>query len=278
MEQFPDVAAPSCYRHPDRPTRLACARCGRPICADCSIDASVGQRCPTCVREEGTQRVVRATGGRVGLRALAPATYTIIALTVAGYLLQAVGIASVGRFGMSPVFVQVGEWWRLLSHALLHGGIWHIAFNMYALYILGPSLERGLGTTRFVTAYVFATVAGGTSIYFLAAPGSFAVGASGAIFGLFGLWFGSAFATRRSVGGDAQFRSVLSLLLINAAISLLPGISWQGHLGGFVAGVVTFLVTRSDPGGRWSTPVIGLLAVALVVATQVVPVVDLSVG
>jgi membrane associated rhomboid family serine protease len=266
-----EVSTPACYRHPDRPTYLSCSSCGRPICGECSIEASVGQRCPHCVREQGTQQVVRAKGGRLSLRDYAPATWSIIVATVAAYLLGFIGVVTVGRFGMNPILVQQGEWWRLLTHALLHGGIFHIGFNMYALYILGPSLERGLGTARFVAAYVFSAVAGGVAVYYLANPASFAVGASGAIFGLFGLWFGTALASRGTPRGNAQFRSILSLLLINAAISLLPGISWQGHLGGFLAGVVTFVVARGDRDGRWSTVMLAALAVGLVVLTQTIP-------
>lgn len=266
-----DVSVPVCYRHPERPTYLRCSTCGRPICGECSVDAAVGQRCPTCVSQQGGQRVIRARGGRLGLRELAPATYGLIVATVAAYVLSFVGLITVQRFGMNPLFVQDGEWWRLVTHAFLHGGIFHIGFNMYALYILGPGLERQLGTPRFVAAYAFATVAGGVAVYYLAPPMSFAVGASGAIFGLFGLWFGTALASRGTPMGDARFRSILSLLLINAAISLLPGISWQGHLGGFLAGVVTFLVARGDAEGRFSTWVLASLAVALVIITQLVP-------
>ncbi len=265
------VTAPSCYRHPDRETWLACSRCGRPICGECSIDAQVGQQCPHCVAEQGTQKVVRVRGGRLALRDIAPATYAIIAATVVVYVLNFIGLVTTEQFAMQPIFVQEGEWWRLVTHALLHGGLWHIGFNMYALYILGPSLERQLGTPRFVTAYVFAAVAGGVAVQYLADPRSWAVGASGAIFGLFGLWFGSALQNRHTPQGSRQFRSILSLLLINAAISLMPGISWQGHLGGFLAGVVTFLVVRNDREGRVSTWLLATLTVALIALTQFIP-------
>ncbi|MEX1280299.1 MAG: rhomboid family intramembrane serine protease [Acidimicrobiia bacterium] len=275
MDDRQDVI-PVCYRHPDRQTYLACSSCGRPICGECAVDAAVGQRCPTCVAEAGTQRVVRARGGRLSLRDTSPATYFIIATTVVAYVLSFFGIVGFGAFAMSPLAVQSGEWWRLLTHALLHSGFIHIGFNMYALYILGPALERRLGTGRFVAAYVFAAVAGGVAVYYLAPPASLAVGASGAIFGLFGLWFGSALANRGTVTGNAQFRSILSLLLINAAISLLPGISWQGHLGGFLAGVVTFALVRAQPDARSSTWILGLLTVGLIVLTQVVPAVPLG--
>lgn len=265
---------PTCYRHPDRITGLACSRCGRPICGECAIDASVGQRCPECVRTEGTQKVIRGTGGGIaGFRRLAPATFGILAVTIVAYLLSQLGVVSWIDWAMNPYLVQLGEWWRLATSALLHGGIWHIGFNMYALYVIGPGLERALGTTRFVLAYLFAVVGGGAAVHFLGTPETFAVGASGGIFGLFGLWFASAWSTRHTPAGAAQFRSILSLLLINAAISLLPGISWQGHLGGFVAGVVTFAVARADRTGKAFVPVVAVLTVGLVVLTQLVDVV-----
>ena len=265
------VATPTCYRHPDRETWLACSRCGRPICGECVVDAQVGQQCPSCVAEQGTQKVVRARGGRFALRDVAPATYFIIVATVVAFGLNFFGILSTESFAMQPILVQEGEWWRLITHAFLHGGLWHIGFNMYARYLLGPGLERQLGTPRFVAAYAFAAVGGGVAVYFLANPVSWAVGASGAIFGLFGLWFGSALQNRDTPEGSRQFRSIMSLLLINAVISLMPGISWQGHLGGFIAGVVTFLIVRGDREGRVSTWLLATLTVGLIALTQFIP-------
>ena len=134
-----------CYRHPDRSTLLSCSHCGRPICSACSTDASVGQRCGLH-ETEGTQRVI-PTGPRSSqsMSSGAFATMTFIAVAVVFFLLDALGIVEdlVPRFAQINALIADGEWWRIFSVVLLHGSITHIIFNMWALWVLGPQIERG---------------------------------------------------------------------------------------------------------------------------------------
>ena len=109
---------------------------------------------------------------------------------------------------------------------------------MYALYLFGPYVERSLGTTRFVVAYVTMAVASSVFVYWLTEPDVATIGASGAVFGLFGLALVLLIRTRQDV------RGLLVLLAINAFISLQGNISWQGHLGGFVTGALLGAGTR----------------------------------
>ena len=239
MTQDHSAAAPVCYRHPDRHTLLQCSRCGRRICAACSVDASVGQRCPECVRREGPQRIirVRSSPGAVA----APATKTFIALAVGFYLLGALGSRDALYENLAQINAAVGEGegWRIFTPVLLHSpGLMHIAFNMWALWVLGPQIERGVGPWAFVSLYLASAGVGGAVAYF-AAPTStgIVVGASGAIFGLFGVWFNWAVHRRKTLQGQALLRNIGLLLLINAAIPFLaPGIAWEAHLGGLAAG------------------------------------------
>lgn len=241
MTQDHTTAAPACYRHPDRSTLLRCSRCDRPICGACSIDASVGQRCPDCVRTEGVQKTI-PTGGRLSGATGAPATKTFIGLAVVFFVLTGFGR------GGGPIFealaqwnvaVAAGEWWRIFTPILLHASITHILFNMWALWVLGPQIERGVGTWPFVSLFLASAGVGGAFAFYLGDPLDVAVGASGAIFGLFGVWLSWAFHRRNTQGGRAMLRQIGFLLLINAAIPfLVPNISWQAHLGGLIAGFV----------------------------------------
>lgn len=241
MTQDPTTAAPVCYRHPNRHTLLSCSRCERPICASCSIDASVGQRCPECIRAEGTQKVI-PTGPRATRRS-APATMTFIGLAVGFFLISSFGGLQetlYSNLAQINFLVGEGEWWRLFTPVLLHApGFTHILFNMWALWVLGPQIERGVGTWPFVAAYLASAGVGGVFLYFLGDPAALAVGASGAIFGLFGIWLNWAVRRRNTAYGRALLRQIGFLLLLNAALPfIIRGIAWEAHLGGLIAGFV----------------------------------------
>lgn len=141
--------------------------------------------------------------------------------------------------------IAEGEWWRIFTSAFLHLGLLHIAFNMYALYLFGPILEQMYGHVEYFVMYMLCA-AGGSVLTILADPGQSAAGASGAIFGLFGLAF--VVTRRHHVATTRQARALLSqvgtLLIINLVLTFtIPGISWTGHVGGLVVGgVIGFLV------------------------------------
>lgn len=266
------ATTPVCYRHPDRQTYLKCSRCEKPICAACSIDATVGQRCPSCVREEGTQRVI-PTGSRAA-RAT-PATRVFIAVAVAFYLLSIVGLRGtlIENFAQVNFLVEAGDWWRLFTPVLVHAGFTHILFNMWALWVLGPQIERGVGTWPFVGLYLAAAGVGGAFYYFLGPVNIAAVGASGAIFGLFGVWFNWALRRRNTVQGQMLLRQIGFLLLLNAALPfILGGIAWEAHLGGLIAGFVI-----GEVWSRIKGPQAERLRVGVTVAVAVLAVVAVSV-
>jgi membrane associated rhomboid family serine protease len=242
------TTAPVCYRHPDRQTLLSCSRCGRPICTACSIDAAVGQRCPDCLRAEGGQEIVAVRPRRRSSAAEgAPATVTFIALAVIFYVIGLLGLEEelILRFAQINALVAAGEWWRIVTVVLLHGTWTHLLFNMWALWVLGPQIERGVGTWPFVSLYLASAAVGGAFFFYFPMDGGTAIGASGAIFGLFGIWLSWALHRRNTMQGRALLNQLGFLLLINAALPFfLPGIAWQAHLGGLIAG---FLI-----GEAWS--------------------------
>lgn len=235
-------AIPVCYRHPDRQTRLSCSSCGRPICTDCVRPASVGQLCPDCVAERGQQRVVRAEQLGAQQRRPTPVTYGILIACVA---IMAVSVVSPAFEELAFLFgaqfnrgIAAGQWWRVVTAGFLHADLAHILFNMWALYVLGPHLERQAGSAAFASLYGASLIAGGTAFYLLN-PEGVAVGASGAIFGLFGAWLAVAYRNRNSAFGRSGLNQLLLLLGINLALPLfIPRIAWQAHLGGLLAGLL----------------------------------------
>lgn len=240
----PEAGTSVCYRHPDRPTALQCSNCERPICGACSVEATVGQFCPECARDRGGQKVIPTRGSTATrLRQAAPVTFTVIVLTVVSFVLARVspGLDDTlfEAFAQANFLITRGAWWRIFTPILLHGSAAHIAFNMFALYQLGPAVEVRHGKLNFLGLYLAAAAAGGAFAYHFGDERDILVGASGAIFGLFGLWLDSAYRQRETAFGRSLLSSLWISLALNIALPfILPGISWQGHLGGLVAGII----------------------------------------
>jgi len=266
---------PFCYRHPDRETYVRCTRCDRPICPDCMRSASVGFQCPECVAKgAATVRTPRTTfGGRV-TGDTSRVTLTIIGLNVVVFVLgMALGERELQvRFGNVPgapdrFGVADGEYYRLLTAAFLHGGVFHILMNMFALAQLGPVLEHALGRARFVALYVLSALGGSVLSYLLSSPLQLGVGASGAIFGLFGAYY----VVVRRLGGET--RSIVTLLAINLVITFaIPIIDWRAHLGGLVTGALVAAALAYAPRGpqRAQVQALACTAVALLLVAAVV--------
>ncbi|KAA1395745.1 rhomboid family intramembrane serine protease [Aeromicrobium ginsengisoli] len=238
-----------CYRHPDREAYISCQRCERLICPECMNDASVGFQCPSCIAEGA--KSVRAprtiAGGLVSANA-GSVTMVLIAINVLAFVVQiATGDRSSGIYqhgAMQGYVVADGDYWRLLTAAFLHASIPHILFNMMALYVFGPFVERALGTWRYIAAYLTMAVFSSVFVYVINNPFTVTVGASGAIFGLLGIALVVLLRAKQDV------RTLLVLLAINAVISTQGNISWEGHLGGFVAGVILGLAFAFAPRDR----------------------------
>lgn len=249
------MAVPVCYRHPDRETWLSCSRCGRPVCTQCVVEAPVGQRCPECIAREGRQRNIRPNRQTESGLSAANVTKALIAISVVAYI---VGFVLPGmdrwlliRLAQANELVSAGEWWRMFTVFALHGGLTHLLFNMWALFVLGPQVERAAGSLGFLTMFFGAVGTGGAAAYLLGNPGDILVGASGGIFGIFGVWLVWSFHRRNTSYGRAMFAQFGGLLLINAALPLLmPNISWQGHLGGLIAGLIAGQVWESLRGAE----------------------------
>jgi membrane associated rhomboid family serine protease len=251
------AAPPVCYRHTDRETYISCQRCGKPICPDCMRSAAVGFQCPDCVRE-GARETRSGRTAYGGQRSGNPArtSQVIVAINVAVWvLIVATGWTSselVEILGLIPDRACVdsvqlpsgeirctevqdgvaqGSTWQLVTVMFTHVQLWHIGFNMLALWVLGPQLELALGRARFLALYLLSGLAASATIYWLADPFGVTVGASGAIFGLLGALMVVAIKVKGNV------RSILAWVAVNFVLTFtVPNISWPGHVGGFLAG------------------------------------------
>jgi len=267
---------PVCYRHPDRETGVRCTRCERPICPECMVSASVGFQCPDCVRDgSGTGHSPAANRPRTlagGTVASDPrlVTKALIGLNLALYLVQvSVGDPFTSRFelfGRAMLSGEVqgvaeGQWYRMLTSMFLHGSVMHILFNMVSLWWIGGPLEAALGRARYTTLYFVSGLSGSALTYLLAGPNQPSLGASGAIFGLFGA---TAVLMRRL---NYDMRPVIGLLVVNLIISFSPGfnIAWQAHVGGLIGGVVVGYAMVHAPRERRNLVQYGVSALVLVV-------------
>ena len=273
---------PRCYRHPDRETYIRCQRCTRYICPDCMRQASVGFHCPECVAEGAAQvRQPRTVFGGAVAANSDVVTKVLIGLNVAVFLLiRLTGdlaspllarLVMVGQVGFIEGIgatggVADGAVWRLLTSVFVHVGLLHLAFNMVALWLFGPTLESLLGRLRFVVLYLLCGLAGSVAVYVLADPLISTVGASGAVFGLLGAMLIISYKRGYDV------RSLLALLAINAVFTFLPGtnISWQGHLGGLLAGLALGAAIAYAPAARRNALQWGAFATLLVLCLVIV--------
>ncbi|WP_165959401.1 rhomboid family intramembrane serine protease [Nonomuraea longispora] len=270
----PAEAVPTCYRHPDKETWVRCQRCERPICPDCMRDAAVGFQCPECVAEgnKGIRQARSTFGG--GIVRTPIVTYTILVINVVVFGVQYVaGGAITGELAMWPAGVALlDEYHRLITAAFVHSGVFHILFNCWALYVIGPYLERAFGHARFVAIYLISAFGGSALGLWVDPINQPTVGASGAIFGL----FGAVFVVGRKLSMDV--RGIAVLIVINLVITFVfPNISWTGHIGGLITGALLAGALAYAPKNNrtlWQVLAIGgaliLLAVLIVVRVSAI--------
>jgi membrane associated rhomboid family serine protease len=270
-----EIDSEYCYRHPDRQSFIHCQRCSRTICPQCQTQAAVGVQCPECVRE-GRQQVAASRPGLVsrliGSGSTPIVTYALIASCVLLYIVQWVSAGALtSAWVLDPSHIA-SQPWRLVTSEFLHstGFIPHLLFNMYALFIFGPALERFLGRARYLTLYLVGALGaslGVVLLYQLAVAtdnasstwlGGFlqpsaALGASGAIFAL----MGALLVLRKAMG--LQLTQILIV------------VAWEAHLGGLAIGAAiagVYLVTRRP--GQKVRQVVSVVGIAVALAVILV--------
>jgi membrane associated rhomboid family serine protease len=271
-------------------------------------EASVGHQCPECVAEgRRTQRPVRTIFGGTVAGARGYVTMTLIAINVLILIASVVSAGGHGLIGggggginmllggntplldkgsavgafqyqnsvtgerfLGPGGISDGEYYRLVTSMFLHFGLLHLLTNMWALWVLGRTLEAVLGPVRFLVLYMVAGLGGSVAVYVFT-PSVSGAGASGAIFGLFAALFIILKRLKRSTS------AIIPLLVINLAISFAPGISLAAHVGGLVVGAIVAFVLAYSPSGKRNVYVgasvavlLALMAVAVVVQTSAI--------
>ena len=171
-------------------------------------------------------------------------TYSILALTILVYGLQM--LTQTGRgYDLMLVYgamiadqIQQGEFWRLLTPALLHFSLIHIGANMYSLFILGPVLEQFFGRKRFLALYILSAL-GGNVLSFYMNTNAIAAGASTAIFGLIAAQGAFIYINRRLFGDRSRpmLQNIVFMIILNLGIGLSMGFDNWGHLGGLITGL-----------------------------------------
>ena len=204
------------------------------------INAPVGFQCPECVANAQVALPKTRFGGSFNTvpKVTRAILITCISIFVLSLLLGSFALA----FGMIPAAIAQGEWWRLLTSTLLHGSILHLLFNMYALYWLGPQLERSLGHVRFAALNILSALGGSVASYWFSDLRTVSVGASGAIFGL----ITATIVIGREMRTDVS--QLVVLLGLNVVIGFLQaGIDWRALVGGAVTGAaIAFIYTKGS--------------------------------
>ena len=164
------------------------------------------------------------------------ATYSIIAVICGAYLVQLL-VPSIQQQLFLPnidYLSATNQWYRLLTVALTHGGLLHLGFNMYSLMVLGNPIEEAFGKNKFLIIFFASLLTGSLASSYLASIYSASVGASGAVFGL----FGAMVVVGKRIGAD--IRSIVVIIGLNFVFGFaLGGVDWRAHLGGLIGGYIT---------------------------------------
>ena len=195
-----------------------------------------------------------------------PLTYSLMAVSILFFLISSIAdkVFKAGVLDGCAVVVK-GELYRLISSIFLHSGGTHIVMNMLSLYIVGKMVEKLFSKTAYLSLY-FISAFFGAFLSMYIHIGGVAVGASGAIFGLFGALAGFVFVHKDRLGG--QFRAFMKdfglLLLINLGIGFaFPSIDVSAHVGGLIAGIVGGYVIAKNPKFVWAYVSVSLLLLVL---------------
>jgi len=184
----------------------------------------------------------------------APAVLILILLNAVAFLLEISAgdwndpevLHRIGALDAYSVMAE-GEYWRLLTALFLHGGFIHLLFNVFALYVLGPPLERSIGTMRFVVCYLISGLASGAGVVALTIIGlvqpAQLIGASGSIMGIVGAWAGFLLRHRHAPHAKQRLANVGLIVAIQIGFDLsTPQVSMAAHLCGLIAGFFLGLV------------------------------------
>ncbi len=188
----------------------------------------------------------RPAQGRLARLRQAPATSALLAAIVLAFLASQADPELTSRFAKVDARIRAGEWWRLFTASFLHGGFVHLAVNGFALYVIGPTVERLYGRLRFFAVFLLGGALGfAASTVFIRNP---SLGASAGLFALLGALLGFAVRERRRLdplARRAMIREILTVAGVNLAFGLMvPFVDNAAHVGGFVGGLALGVLLR----------------------------------
>jgi membrane associated rhomboid family serine protease len=242
------------------------------------IQAPVGFQCPACVDE--ARRAFRRGPGRPlrgGVSATAVLLVAIVAMYLVeiavggpGSLMQGPGERTLFDLGaMQPLAIANGQYWRLFSAMFLHVGLLHIGFNAYALWLFGRAIEGWLGRPWLLVVFFVSGFLASAASYAFGPITALGVGASGAIFGIFGAFIAYSYRRRNTALGAANLRTAMTLIVLNALLAIgYRAIDWRAHLGGLLAGLALGYVADTM-GSRPNARALQVLAVIALIGVGV---------
>jgi membrane associated rhomboid family serine protease len=207
----------------------------------------------------GVDHEIERSTRRTQLRG-APAVFVLIVINVLVFLFEIsvvdwndpIALHRIGALEPLAVVAQ-GEYWRLFTALFLHGGFLHLGFNLFALYVLGPPLERAIGTTRFLACYLVSGLASSAGVVALNEIGlvhvAELIGASGCIMGVVGAWAGFLLRHHHAPFAKQRLANIALIVVIQIAFDLsTPGVSMSAHMCGLVAGFFLGLILATGRG------------------------------
>jgi rhomboid protease GluP len=163
-------------------------------------------------------------------------TGTLVFVIAASYLLQLTVVGYEERLLLNRFYVENGEYYRVLTVALLHGGLFHLGFNLFALHALGTPLEAYFSRAKYAAILLISLLSGSAMSVIFNPAYVYSIGASGMIFGLFGAL---AIVGQRA---GVEWRPIIAIVGLNFAFGfLIGGVDWRGHLGGLIGGTLATL-------------------------------------
>lgn len=210
-----------------------------------------------------------------------PLTYSIIGINIFLFLISVILSRSIIDMDMQtlvdmgalygPLTVLKGEWWRLFTAMFLHGGMTHILMNMFSLYLIGRGLEVYFEKKAYVVIYLFSGLIGGLASLYVH-PNSVGIGASGAIFGVFGALAGFFLAHRDKIAAHSrEFMKDFAVVLgLNLVLGLsIPSIDVSAHIGGLIIGLIGGFAISKNP--KWIWPFAVSMTVLMLLIMQYLP-------
>ncbi|MBQ2639884.1 MAG: rhomboid family intramembrane serine protease [Bacilli bacterium] len=196
-------------------------------------------------------------------------TYILIGINLILYfvpLLMGIDQELIAKFSVFGEYIRAGEYYRLITGIFIHGGIMHVAFNCYALYVIGSQIENFYGKFKYLVIYLFSGLMG--SLFSITFSTHMSVGASGAVFGLMGslVYFGYHY---RVYLGNVIKSQIIPLIILNLILGMLPGIDNYAHIGGLIGGTIISIALGVKDKSSTFERVNGLLISAIFLAFMI---------